>query len=89
MSIDSQSYRDYGFVVGLVAGAVIGAGVMMLFAPTKGADLRQRIGNAIDDVAERGRSVVGHGGSEAAVSDVEGAEPVAAVAKIGAVPRQL
>jgi YtxH-like protein len=89
MSIDSQSYRDYSFAVGLVAGAVVGAGVMMLFAPTTGADLRQRIGNAIDDAAERGRSVVGQGGSEAAVNTPEGPEPVAAAARMRAVSREL
>ena len=89
MSIDSQSYRDYGFAVGLVAGAVVGAGVMMLFAPTTGADLRERLGNALDDAAERGRRVVGHGGSEAAVNAPEGPEPFAAAARMRAVSREL
>ena len=57
MSIDSQSHPDYGFVFGLLAGTIVGAGMMMLFTPTKGADLRRRMGTAVDDLAEQGRGL--------------------------------
>ena len=57
MSIDSQSDRDYRFAMGLVAGTIVGAGLMMLFAPASGAEVRTRISGAIDDVAEKGQRI--------------------------------
>jgi len=43
MSGDIQEPRDYGFVVGLVAGTMIGAGLMMWLAPRVVAEIRGRI----------------------------------------------
>ena len=57
MSIDTQSHPDYRFVLGLLTGTIVGAGLMMLYAPVSGAHLRQRIGGAVDDIAQRGRYV--------------------------------
>ena len=57
MSIDSQSHSDYRFVLGLVAGTVVGAGLLLLFAPAPGHQVRQRIGGALDNLAEKGHRV--------------------------------
>lgn len=46
MSVPTQSDRDYPFAIGLLAGAVAGAGLMMLFTPATGADLRRRVKNS-------------------------------------------
>jgi gas vesicle protein len=43
MSADIEEPRDYGFVVGLLAGTMIGAGVMMWLAPRVVAEIRGRI----------------------------------------------
>ena len=57
MSIDSQSHSDYRFVLGIVAGSLVGAGLMMLFAPARGTELRQRLGSAIDSLVEETKRV--------------------------------
>ncbi len=55
-----------GFVTGLVIGALVGAGVALLFAPARGDRLRRRLGrgarafrdrarNELDDAARRAR----------------------------------
>jgi len=58
-----------GFIMGLLAGTVIGAGLGMLLAPKSGSDLRGQIGNRASeqyrraseragDWAERGREMM-------------------------------
>ncbi len=58
------------FVVGLLAGTVLGAGLGMLFAPRSGSELRGQIGERASEgyrrasktaetMAERGREVYG------------------------------
>jgi YtxH-like protein len=37
-----------------LAGALIGAGVALLFAPERGSELRRRIGDQIDEVMRMG-----------------------------------
>src|SRR5882724_5073292 len=39
------------FLMGLLAGTVLGAGLGMLFAPKAGADLRSQLGNQLNDQA--------------------------------------
>lgn len=56
------------FVAGVMAGAVVGAGVALLFAPSEGAKLRREIfrsarrtgkavAKTVDELTERGREV--------------------------------
>jgi gas vesicle protein len=63
---DSSS-SGMAFVTGLMAGAVIGAGVGLLFAPRKGSEMREQVSDAAsnfgkavsktaDDVVQRGRT---------------------------------
>jgi gas vesicle protein len=41
------------FVLGIMTGAVIGAGVALLFAPRTGQEMRQQIGEQYRDLTER------------------------------------
>lgn len=62
-----MSYRyherdsGHGFTAGVIAGAVIGAGLALLWAPRSGPELRQMIGEQADsirgDLARRVRDV--------------------------------
>jgi gas vesicle protein len=45
------------FLMGLLAGTVLGAGLGMLFAPKSGSELRSQIGNQIADQSGRLREV--------------------------------
>src|SRR5262245_41553612 len=45
------------FLMGLLAGTVLGAGLGMLFAPKSGSELRSQIGNQITDQTNRLREV--------------------------------
>src|SRR5260221_10961059 len=45
------------FLMGLLAGTVLGAGLGMLFAPKSGSALRAQIGNQVADQAGRLRDV--------------------------------
>ncbi len=42
MNARTEERRDYGFVIGLVTGTVVGAGLTMWFAPRVASELRQR-----------------------------------------------
>ena len=64
----TDSNSSMAFVTGLFAGAVIGAGLGLLFAPRKGSELRgqlsdaatnvsKTVSKAADDYVERGRQV--------------------------------
>lgn len=45
--------RHYGFVVGLLAGTFVGAGLMVWLAPKMAAEIRQRIGDSATDLGRR------------------------------------
>lgn len=47
-----QGHRDYGFAIGLVTGACVGAGVAFWFAPRLAA-LHQRMTNSAKQLGER------------------------------------
>jgi gas vesicle protein len=47
-----------GFVMGLLTGTVLGAGLGMLFAPKSGTELRGRLSESASHVGERGRDMV-------------------------------
>jgi gas vesicle protein len=44
-----------GFVTGLVVGALVGAGVALLFAPARGDRVRRRLGRGARALRERAR----------------------------------
>ena len=43
MNSDTQEPRPYDFVIGMLTGAVIGAGLAMWFAPRAASELRERV----------------------------------------------
>ena len=47
-----QDNRDYRFVLGLIAGAVVGAGLGMLFAPRAAVELRGRLASSAKSLGE-------------------------------------
>jgi len=64
---EPQESNGAGFFTGLVAGALIGAGLGVLFAPRRGVELRGQVANSatnvgqsvsktVDEWAERGRA---------------------------------
>lgn len=63
-----QRERDAGagFTMGLMAGAVVGAGVALLFAPKAGAELRENLGESMgtlrDAVARHVRDLADRAG---------------------------
>jgi gas vesicle protein len=42
MNAHVQEHGDYGFLIGLIAGGVVGAGVAMVFAPRLASEARKR-----------------------------------------------
>jgi len=53
MSTYTQERRDYGFLIGLLAGTCIGGGLAMLFAPRSGSDLRQQLADSARNLGDR------------------------------------
>jgi gas vesicle protein len=43
MTAQTQNVRSYGFVMGLVTGSVIGAGLALWLAPTAAGEVRDRM----------------------------------------------
>lgn len=50
---DDEETGGGGFVLGLIAGAVLGAGIGMLLAPKAGSELRGQLGDAASRLRER------------------------------------
>jgi len=48
---EGNGYGGGGFMMGLLAGTVLGAGLGMLFAPKAGSDLRRQLGEQADSLA--------------------------------------
>lgn len=53
MNAYAQEHRDYGFVIGLVTGTFVGAGLMMWLAPRTASELRQRMTDSTRRFGER------------------------------------
>ena len=60
--------RDSGFTAGVITGALVGAGLALLFAPKAGADLRNDLNGSMasvrDAVARRYRALAEMAGVE-------------------------
>jgi len=64
---DAKESRHYGFMIGLVAGTVAGAGLMMWLAPRTASEVRKRVtdsaknlGKQASEEYERVSTRVGH-----------------------------
>jgi gas vesicle protein len=53
MNAQTQEHRDYGFVIGLLTGTVVGAGLMLWFAPRTGSEVRQRLTDSARSLGRR------------------------------------
>ena len=53
MNAYTQERRDNGFVIGLLTGTCLGAGLAILFAPRSGSHLRQQMADSAKDLGER------------------------------------
>ena len=53
MNADTQAHRDYGFVVGLLTGTFVGAGLMLWLAPRMATELRERMADSAKKLGKR------------------------------------
>ncbi len=53
MDTQTQEHRSYGFVVGLVTGACVGAGLALWLAPRGAAELGKRLTDSARNLGER------------------------------------
>jgi gas vesicle protein len=50
--IDDESGSNMAFFTGFIAGAMIGAGFGILFAPRRGSELRQQVADSANSVSQ-------------------------------------
>jgi gas vesicle protein len=53
MNAQTQEHRDYGFVIGLLTGTFVGAGLVMWLAPRTASELRQRMTDSARNLGEQ------------------------------------
>jgi gas vesicle protein len=53
MNEELQDRRDYGFVIGLLTGTFVGAGLAMWLVPRLASELRQRMTDSAKSLGER------------------------------------
>jgi gas vesicle protein len=53
MDTQTQGHRDYGFVIGLMTGAFVGAGLALWLAPRAAAELGERISDSAKTLGQR------------------------------------
>jgi gas vesicle protein len=53
MNTHTQEHRDYGFVIGLLTGTFVGAGLMMWLAPRSGSELHDRMTDSARSLGQR------------------------------------
>ena len=53
MSADTRDRGDHTFLLGLFAGACVGAGLTLWLAPRVMAEIRQRVTDSADDLNDR------------------------------------
>ena len=51
-------------VTGFLLGAVVGAGIALLLAPSPGGDTRRKLGETARRLGSRASDLIGHGGEE-------------------------
>jgi gas vesicle protein len=53
MNSQKQEPRDYRFVIGLFAGALVGAGLTMWFAPNAASEIKERLTDSAKRMGKR------------------------------------
>jgi gas vesicle protein len=53
MNAHMQEHRDYGFVIGLLTGTFVGAGLAMWLAPRLASELRERMTDSARSLGKR------------------------------------
>ena len=53
MDTQTQGHRDYGFVIGLMTGAFVGAGLALWLAPRGASELRERMTDSARNLGAR------------------------------------
>jgi gas vesicle protein len=53
MKADTHDRRDHGFVIGLVTGTFVGAGLALWLAPRMATEIRERITASVQDLGNR------------------------------------
>ena len=53
MKAHTQEYRDSRFVIGLLTGAFVGAGLVMWLAPRSASELGERLNDSAKSLGER------------------------------------
>ena len=53
MDTQTQGHRDYGFVIGLMTGAFVGAGLALWLAPRGASEFRERMTDSARNLGER------------------------------------
>lgn len=56
MDTHEQGHRDYGFVIGLLAGTVVGAGLAIWLAPRAAAELKERVRDSAKSFGQQASS---------------------------------
>jgi gas vesicle protein len=53
MNADTPDTRDYRFLIGLVTGSIVGAGLALWLVPRAASELRERVTNSAKRVGQR------------------------------------
>ena len=53
MNAHVREHRDYGFLIGLLTGTAVGAGLAMWFAPRLASELRERVTDSARALSQR------------------------------------
>jgi len=53
MTLQTREHREYHFAIGLLTGAVFGAGLALWLAPRSGSELRKRVGESAKRLGTR------------------------------------
>ena len=73
MNAHTQEHRDYGFVIGLLTGAAVGAGLALWLAPRSAAEIRERVTETARRLGKRASDEYEH----ASTRVVEGVDELA------------
>jgi len=60
MDTQTEGHRDYGFVIGLVTGTLVGAGLAMWLAPRAASELRERMTDSARSLGEKASERLQH-----------------------------